>query len=355
MTGRVKFYNADKGFGFISPDDGQDDVFVHFTHLAEGQAQLVEGERVEFDVRVEFDARAVRKGREAVNVRHTGVSPPPVVVSTAPVTSPVTATAPPQHAATDGHHLTGVVKWFNAEKGFGFLTPDDGSGDVFVHYSAIEGTGYTTLGEGERVEFDVQPGRKGREATNVRRASTVASPVPVASVTGPGDAVDRVRRAVATLSGAADSQAEERRLVDELEQLTSDIASKLSNVVPTAVADLSVGDITYHFRRVKVGPDVHRGTQYGAVEYRGVVRDDAVINGFIRADDPAEAGHQFVDGSLKPRRLHWATAAERARFVDELPELVEQVARVGSPRQTAELRQLADKTRAIAAEFAALS
>jgi CspA family cold shock protein len=62
---------------------------------------------------------------------------------------------------------TGTVKFFNAEKGFGFISREQGD-DVFVHFSAIVGTGYKTLDEGQRVEFDVGPGRKGEEATNVR-------------------------------------------------------------------------------------------------------------------------------------------------------------------------------------------
>ncbi len=64
---------------------------------------------------------------------------------------------------------TGTVKWFNAEKGYGFISREDGP-DVFVHFSAIQGTGYRTLEEGQRVEFDVGPGRKGEEAQNVRVA-----------------------------------------------------------------------------------------------------------------------------------------------------------------------------------------
>jgi cold shock protein len=62
---------------------------------------------------------------------------------------------------------TGTVKWFNAEKGFGFIARD-GADDVFVHFSAIQGEGYRSLEEGQRVEFDVGPGRKGDEAQNVR-------------------------------------------------------------------------------------------------------------------------------------------------------------------------------------------
>ena len=62
---------------------------------------------------------------------------------------------------------TGTVKFFNSEKGFGFISREQGE-DVFVHYSNIQGSGYKTLEEGQRVEFDVAPGRKGEEAQNVR-------------------------------------------------------------------------------------------------------------------------------------------------------------------------------------------
>ncbi|HEY7439231.1 MAG TPA: cold-shock protein [Acidimicrobiia bacterium] len=62
---------------------------------------------------------------------------------------------------------TGTVKWFNAEKGYGFIARE-GADDVFVHYSQIQGTGYRSLEEGQKVEFDTAPGRKGEEAQNVR-------------------------------------------------------------------------------------------------------------------------------------------------------------------------------------------
>lgn len=63
----------------------------------------------------------------------------------------------------------GKVKWFNNQKGYGFITRDDGK-DIFVHYSAITGDGYKTLNEGQEVEFEVTQGPKGEQATNVKRA-----------------------------------------------------------------------------------------------------------------------------------------------------------------------------------------
>jgi CspA family cold shock protein len=65
---------------------------------------------------------------------------------------------------------TGTVKWFNAEKGFGFIAPDDGSADVFAHFSAIASSGYRSLEENQRVEYETARGPKGLQAENIRNA-----------------------------------------------------------------------------------------------------------------------------------------------------------------------------------------
>lgn len=63
---------------------------------------------------------------------------------------------------------TGTVKWFNDSKGFGFITPEDGGKDLFAHFSAIQGSGFKTLAEGQKVEFEVTSGPKGLQASNIR-------------------------------------------------------------------------------------------------------------------------------------------------------------------------------------------
>jgi CspA family cold shock protein len=65
--------------------------------------------------------------------------------------------------------MKGTVKWFNADKGFGFITPENGTKDCFVHHAAIQGNGFRTLNDGEAVEFDVVQGQKGPAAENVTR------------------------------------------------------------------------------------------------------------------------------------------------------------------------------------------
>ena len=77
--------------------------------------------------------------------------------------------ATPAHKGPEENYVaTGTVKWFNSEKGYGFITPDDGGDDLFVHYSNIDSEGFRTLEEGQKVEYEAGQGRKGPEATKVR-------------------------------------------------------------------------------------------------------------------------------------------------------------------------------------------
>jgi CspA family cold shock protein len=168
--GTVKWFNAEKGFGFIAPDDGGRDVFVHFSAIADdgGFRSLDEGQQVE------FEASEGQRGPQADSVRPIGGAP-----------------RRPERGRDDrgrgreddrgrggdrerpsrGGRATGTVSWFDDGKGFGFIQPDDGGPDVFVHFSAIaDRGGYRSLEEGQRVEFDVTQGQRGPQAEDVRSA-----------------------------------------------------------------------------------------------------------------------------------------------------------------------------------------
>jgi CspA family cold shock protein len=152
-TGTVKWFDPDKGFGFIARDDGGPDLFVHRSAL--GMQTLGEGDRVD------FVAGSGMKGPAATNITILERNPDPkprrfggemsndVDVANLPL-------------------MTGVVKRYDSAKGFGFITPDDGGNDVFVHRSAC---GYGGLVEGDHVEFRLGDGPKGPRAEQVRVVS----------------------------------------------------------------------------------------------------------------------------------------------------------------------------------------
>ncbi len=145
--GVVKFFNPQKGFGFIVRDDGGEDVFVHISAVEQaGLTDLADGQPLEFTL-------VDRGGRvSATNLRIEGE---PLAVER--------AAAAPQRQLT-GEKATGTVKFFNAMKGFGFLVRDDGQPDAFVHISAVERSGLSALNEGERYEFDLEVDRRGKHS-----------------------------------------------------------------------------------------------------------------------------------------------------------------------------------------------
>jgi CspA family cold shock protein len=156
----VKWFSPEKGFGFVELSDGSGDAFLHGSLLAQNGIGAVQpGETL--DVRV----GPGHKGPHVTEVLSVESSTTPPV---APRRSSFRAGAsnePPSNTAVE---VTGTVKWFNTEKGYGFITRDDGAEDVFVHISAVEQSGLTGLSEGDRVIVDIAEGRKGLEAARVR-------------------------------------------------------------------------------------------------------------------------------------------------------------------------------------------
>lgn len=145
--GVVKFFNAQKGFGFIQREDGGEDVFVHISAVERaGLEGLAEGQQLEFNL--------VDRGGK--------ISAADLQVVGDVIAAPAKAAAPQRQLT--GEKATGTVKFFNAMKGFGFITRDDGQPDAFVHISAVERSGMRELNEGDKVEFDLEVDRRGKHS-----------------------------------------------------------------------------------------------------------------------------------------------------------------------------------------------
>ncbi|MEM1132277.1 MAG: cold-shock protein [Pseudomonadota bacterium] len=144
-TGTVKFFNSNKGFGFIQRDGGGDDVFVHISAVERaGLEGLAEGQKLEFTL--------IDRGGK-VSASDLKIDGEVIPVESKP--------APPQRELT-GERASGTVKFFNAMKGFGFIQRDDGEADAFVHISAVERSGMHGLNEGDRLDFDLEVDRRGK-------------------------------------------------------------------------------------------------------------------------------------------------------------------------------------------------
>lgn len=145
--GTVKFFNSEKGFGFVQQETGGEDVFVHISAVERaGLSGLAEGQELEFNL-VDRGGKVSAQDLQIVGE-----------VIAAPASE-----GPPKRELT-GEKAKGTVKFFNSMKGFGFLVRDDGQPDAFVHISAVERSGLSAINEGERFEFDLEVDRRGKHS-----------------------------------------------------------------------------------------------------------------------------------------------------------------------------------------------
>ena len=181
-TGTVKFFNPSKGFGFITPSDGGTDIFVHISAVEQaGLSSLNEGDEVAYEV--EQDRRTNKQNAGNLQFIREG-SPAPR--SSAPRGGGGGGGGgygdrPPRQdfgggsrgggggggGGTVSGSGSGTVKWFNTTKGFGFIQPNDGGGDVFVHISALEQAGLRGLNEGDRVAYELESDRRSGKTSAV--------------------------------------------------------------------------------------------------------------------------------------------------------------------------------------------
>src|SRR5215470_784921 len=163
LDATVKWFNSEKGFGFVELADGSGDAFLHI-----GVLQNAGHEAVAPETKLKVQVGQGQKGRQVTAVLEVDASSAAPAPSRRPgPKAPYDRVRPDPSTASS---LAGTVKWFNPDKGFGFAVAEDGGKDVFIHISVVEKAGLRTLADGQKVSMQVVKTAKGREAISLTAA-----------------------------------------------------------------------------------------------------------------------------------------------------------------------------------------
>ena len=168
LSGKIKWFNRSKGFGFIVPDDGTSDVFLPLAVLERsGFGEAPDGASVV--VRVGAGAEGPRRdaGAGARRLDRAAAPAARAAAAAASVRATMAAVAAIDSGGGPAELLDGVVKWYDPARGFGFILPNDGGKDIFVHVTALRRSGLDMLEPGQPVRMMVAQARRGREASSI--------------------------------------------------------------------------------------------------------------------------------------------------------------------------------------------